>query len=266
MDFLGAHIFHPLGMKSVWNTDEEKLTQTDATAYYRHALGPLRVAPKEGRGWLFAAGELAMTAHDLALWDESLIAQTILKPASYRQMFTEVKLKDGKGTDYGLGVEVSETEGHRTISHDGEVSGFVSENDVRVDDGVAVVVLTNQDAVNAAHTIGSMTADAVLGADSGTAAERQAKAIYRDLQQGRIDRSLLAPNLSDYFTPEALDDFRTSLGPLGEPFSLRQIDDGLRGGMTFRVFRITHRDKRLTLTTYAYPDGKLEQFMVEPAS
>jgi D-alanyl-D-alanine carboxypeptidase len=266
MDFLGEHIFHPLGMKSVWNSDEEKLTHADATAYYRHALGPLRVAPKEGRGWLFAAGELAMTAHDLALWDESLIAGSVLSSQSYKTMFTEVKLKDGKGTEYGLGVEVSGSEGHRTISHDGEVSGFVSENDVHLDDRVAVVVLTNQDAVNAASTIGRMVVDAALGADSGTPAEKQAKAIYRDLQQGRIDRSLLAPNLSDYFTPEALDDFRTSLGPLGEPLSFVQITDSLRGGMTFRAFRIIHPNKRLTLTTYTYPDGKLEQYLVEPAN
>jgi CubicO group peptidase (beta-lactamase class C family) len=265
MDFLGAHIFHPVGMKSVWNSDEEKLTHTDATPYYRHALGPLRAAPKEGRGWLFAAGELAMTAHDLALWDESMLAQSVLSSKSYKEMFTEVKLKDGKGTHYGLGVQVFESDGRRRIVHGGEVSGFVSDNDVRVDEGVAVVVLTNQDAVNAASTIGRMAADAALGADSGTPAERQAKAIYRDLQQGRIDRSLLAPNLNDYFTQEALDDFRSSLGPLGEPFSFRQIDDGLRGGMTYRIFRIIHADKRLTLSTYTYPDGKLEQFLVAPA-
>ena len=266
MDFLGEHIFHPLGMKSVWNSDEEKLTHTDATPYYRHALGPLRVAPKEGRGWLFAAGELAMTAHDLALWDMSMLAQSVLSSKSYKEMFTEVKLKDGKGTNYGLGVFVSATDGHRKISHDGEVSGFVSSNDVRVDDGVAVVVLTNQDAINAASTIGSMTADAVIGADSGTPAERQAKAMYRDLQQGRIDRSLLAPNLNDYFTQEALEDFRASLGPLGEPLSFRQIDDRLRGGMTFRAFRVIHPNKRLTVTTYTYPDGKLEQYLVAPAN
>jgi CubicO group peptidase (beta-lactamase class C family) len=266
MDFLGEHIFHPLAMKSIWNSDEEKLTHTDATAYYRHALGPLRVAPKEGRGWLFAAGELAMTAHDLALWDESLIAASMLSSQSYKTMFTEVKLKDGKGTGYGLGVEVSERDGHRTISHDGEVSGFTSDNDVRLDDGVAIVVLTNQDAVNAASTIGRMAVDAALGADSGTPAEKQAKAIYRDLQQGRIDRSLLAPNLSDYFTPEALDDFRTSLGPLGEPLSFVPITDSLRGGMTFRAFRIIHPNKRLTLTTFTYPDGKLEQYQVEAAN
>ena len=106
MDFLGEHIFRPLGMKSVWNSDEEKLTQTDATAYIRAALGPLRPAPKEGRGWMFAAGELAMTAHDLALWDQSLIARSLLSSESYKEMFTEVKLKDGKSTHYGLGVFV----------------------------------------------------------------------------------------------------------------------------------------------------------------
>ena len=114
-------------MKSVWNSDEIKLTSPDATPYVRAALGPLRLAPKEGRGWMFAAGELAMTPHDLALWDQSLLARTILKPESYDQMFTEVKRKDGKGTHYGLGVEVEEDNGHRAIEHSGEVTGFVAQ-------------------------------------------------------------------------------------------------------------------------------------------
>ena len=46
MEFLGEHIFHPLGMKSVWNSDEAKLTSTDATPYIRAAPGPLRLAPR----------------------------------------------------------------------------------------------------------------------------------------------------------------------------------------------------------------------------
>jgi D-alanyl-D-alanine carboxypeptidase len=248
----------------VWNSDETKLTQADATAYYRHALGPLRMAPKEGRGWMFAAGELAMTAHDLALWDQSLIAQSVLKPESYKQMYTEIKLKDGKGTHYGLGVEVMDRGGHRSIEHSGEVSGFVSDNEVLVDDGVAVAVLTNQDAVGAASTIARLAAPAVLGAASDSPAEAQALAIFHGLQQGRIDRSLLAPNLSDYFTAEALADFRDSLAPLGEPLSFHQTAEELRGGMTLHAFEIVYPGKRLRLTTYTYPDGKLEQYLIAP--
>jgi CubicO group peptidase (beta-lactamase class C family) len=48
MEFLTQHIFRPLGMKSVWNSDEVKLTQADATAYYRHALGPCAKRPRRG--------------------------------------------------------------------------------------------------------------------------------------------------------------------------------------------------------------------------
>jgi CubicO group peptidase (beta-lactamase class C family) len=264
MDFLGEHIFHPLGMTSVWNSDETKLTQTDATPYVRAALGPLRLAQKEGRGWMFAAGELAMTAHDLALWDESLIAQTVLKPESYRQMFTEVKLKDGKGTHYGLGVAILERDGHRYIEHSGEVTGFVSDNEVLIDDGVAVAVLTNHMA-GGAEEIAQLVAATVAGTGQQSDGEKQAIAIFRDLQKGHIDRSLLAPNLNDYFSEQTVADFRDSLGPLGEPLTFNQANTSLRGGMTFRYFKIVYPTRQLTLTTYTYPDGKLEQYLVSPA-
>jgi D-alanyl-D-alanine carboxypeptidase len=263
MDFLGEHIFHPLSMKSVWDCDEEKLTTSDATGYIRAALGPLRAAPKEGRGWIFAAGELAMTPHDLALWDESLISRSILKPESYKEMFTEMKLKDGKVVHYGLGVEVGKEDGRLDISHDGEVTGFVASNDVLVDDGIAVAVLTNHMA-SGAEQIGALILSAVAGNKLNPSGEH-ALAIYRDLQKGRIDRSLLAPNLNDYFDAQTVADFRDSLGPLGEPLSFTAGFETLRGGMTFRSYRIVYPTRRLRLTTYTYPDGKLEQYLIEPA-
>ena len=262
MDFLGEHIFHPLNMRSVWNSDEARLTQTDATPYIRYALGPLRQAPKEGRGWMFAAGELAMTAHDLALWDESLIARSLLKPESYQEMFTEVKLKDGKGTHYGLGVDTADLDGHKDISHGGEVTGFVADNEVLIDDGVAVAVLTNHMAGGAGQ-IAKLSASTIAG-QKRKPAEEEALAIYRGLQKGSLDRSKLAPNLDAYFDAQAITDFKNSLGPLGEPLTFHQTDESLRGGMTFRSFRIVYPTRTLGLTTYTYPDGKLEQFLVYP--
>jgi D-alanyl-D-alanine carboxypeptidase len=262
MEFLGEHIFHPLNMRSVWNSDEAKLTQTDATAYIRNALGPLRAAPKEGRGWMFAAGELAMTAHDLALWDESMIAQKLLKLESYQEMFTEVKLKDGKGTHYGLGVFVGDLDGHREIWHSGEVTGFVADNIVLVDDGVAVAVLTNHMA-GGAGDIAQLSASTIAG-QKRAPAEEETLAIYRGLQKGELDRTKLAPNLDGYFDAQTVADFKSSLGPLGEPLTFRQLDMSLRGGMTFRSFRVVYPTRTLRITTYAYPDGKLEQFLVYP--
>src|SRR5260221_14114622 len=153
LHLLKERLSTPLGMASVSDTDQAKLGDTDPTGYLRYALGPLRPAPKEGRGWLFAAGELAMPAADLAKWDISIMDQKLMKPSSYSEFGTEVLLKNGLGTHYGLGVDVNSQAGHRALSHGGEVSGFTAQNIVFPDEKVAVVVLTNQDAVSAAGQI-----------------------------------------------------------------------------------------------------------------
>lgn len=265
--FLQERIFKPLGMRSVYDSDQARLTAGDATGYYRHALGPLRPAPKEGAGWLFAAGELAMTAHDLALWDASLVNHSLLSAAVEDRLSTEVKLKNGSGTGYALGVSVSRPAGRLVLEHTGEVSGFVSENIVLVDEKAAVAVLTNQDAVDAASTLGHQIAGLV--APSRPAAiskeESRALAIFTGLQQGRIDRSIFTPYCNAYFTQEALDDFASSLGPLGAPESFRQVQTARRGGMTFRTFRASFPQQLLNITTYEMPDGKLEQYLVAPS-
>jgi D-alanyl-D-alanine carboxypeptidase len=262
-DFLREHIFQPLDMKSAWNSDQNALPPADAAPYMRNALGPIRPVPNGGEGWMYAAGELAMTAHDVALWDLSLLSQSILSPESYKEMFTEVKLKDGKGTHYGLGVEILQRDGHRSIEHSGEVNGFVSDNEVLIDDGVAVAVLTNHMA-GGAEEITQLAASTVAGTKH-TPSEEQALNIFHGLQKGQIDRTLLAPNLDAYFDAQCLADYRNSLGPLGDPLTFHQLAEHSRGGMTLRIFRIQYPTQRLTLSTYTYPDGKLEQYLVGPA-
>lgn len=267
LNFLTAHVFTPLGMKSIEDFDQHGLRNTDPTGYFRHGLGPLRPAPQEGHGWMSAAGELAMTAHDLALWDVSLINQAVLSPESYRQMFTEVKLKDGRGTEYGLGVQVLERDGQRVIEHSGEVAGFVADNEVLIDDGDAVAVLTNQIAASAAGSIAHLVAQALIGKRLALSPEeREAYNIYLGLQQGKIDRRILSPNLDAYFSQQALEDFQSSLGPLGQPtaFYLKRTEN--RGGMVFRVFSISYPDRELELTTYTYPNGLLEQYLITPVN
>jgi len=264
LKFLQEKIFSPLGMKGVANIDQEKLGDTDPSGYMRYALGPLRPSPKEGKGWLFAAGELAMPVEDLAKWDIAIIDQKLMKPAGYREFETEVVLKDGMGTRYGLGVEVSEAFGHRMIAHSGEVSGFTAENMVFPDQKVAVAVLTNEDAASASGAIARNIAPLLLeGSDADTPAKtEQAKKILEGLQHGTIDRSLFTDNCNFYFSDQALQDFASGLAPLGPPEEFVQTRQELRGGMTLRVYRVKFSDKTLRAWTYEMPDGKLEQYQV----
>jgi CubicO group peptidase (beta-lactamase class C family) len=265
LQFLQTRVFNPLAMKSVANTDQEKLGDTDATGYMRYGLGPLRLAPKEGKGWLFAAGELAMPAADLARWDISIMDQKLLKPASYQDLETEVRLKTGVGTQYGLGVDVNMFSDHRMLSHGGEVSGFTTQNNVFPDDRAAVVVLTNQDAARASGELARRISTLLFATvdASAQAKTEQARKIFEGLQHGTVDRALFTDNANSYFNEQALKDFAASLGPLGMPFEFVQTNQALRGGMTLRVYKIKFRqNQELRAWTYEMPDGKLEQYQV----
>ncbi|MGA8149998.1 MAG: serine hydrolase domain-containing protein [Terriglobales bacterium] len=265
IQFLREKVLAPAGIKNAADTDQEKLGPGDPTGYIRYGLGPLRLAPEEGKGWMFAAGELAMSAEDLARWDISIIDQKVMKPSSYREFETEVLLKNGVGTGYGLGVDIGEESGHRMLSHSGEVSGFTAENIVFPDDRIAVVALTNQDAASAAGQIARGVAHSLLMTDdpeSGTKLE-QAKAIFDGLQHGTIDRSLFTEDANFYFSEQALKDFASGLAPLGRPLEFTQTAENLRGGMTMRAYRIKFANKTLRAWTYEMPDGKLEQYQVE---
>jgi CubicO group peptidase (beta-lactamase class C family) len=270
MEFLQQNIFKPLDMRAVWNSDAQKLGDTDAEGYIRHALGPLRPAPKEGRGWMFAAGELAMPAYDLAQWDISIMNRSLLSPKSYDEMFAPVMLKDGENSHYALGLFVRDMDGKLDYDHSGEVSGFVSENVVFPEEKSAIAVLTNQDASPAAREIAVALAPLVLELNAtpfSAAAEKQAREIFAGLQNGTIDRSLFTPNCNAYFDKQTIGDFQSSLGPLGQPSVFKQTAEELRGGMTFRSFDVefAHSQQKLRVTTYTMADGKLEQYLVIPA-
>jgi len=292
--FLQKRIFAPLNMTSTLNQDARHLPDTDAEGYYRHALGPLRPAPKEGFGWMFAAGELAMTAHDLALWDIAMMNEDprILSKKAWAELETEVKLKDGKPTHYALGVEVATQFGQRVVFHSGEVSGFVAMNVVFPDMHDAIVSLTNLDASGGATDVvravrpivfpelkpaakpATTTTTAAPPAPAPTpapatqaekkpeapdAATSQALAIFVGLQQGKLDRSVLTQWTNDYFTQQ-------SLAPLGAPVKFEPAATELRGGMTFHVYTATFADgKQIEVTTYIEPDGKIEQYLVSPS-
>ena len=140
----------------------------------------------------------------------------------------------------------------------------VATNIVFPEDRAAVMVLTNQDAASASGAIAGGIAPLLFAtADPATPAKlEQAKKIFDGLQRGTIDRSLFTDNANSYFSEQALKDFASGLAPLGTPQSFVQASQGLRGGMTLRVYLIRFPQKVLRAWTYEMPDGKLEQYQI----
>ncbi|MEK9210257.1 serine hydrolase domain-containing protein [Sphingomonas sp. 2378] len=270
LDFLQARVFRPLGMRAV---DQDKAVGPGfPQGYLRHALGPVRVETPAAPGWLYAAGELAMSPEDLAKWDVARINRSLLPPQDWAEQENPVKLTDGSNTNYGLGVGVGNDNGRRMVEHSGEAVGFLTENIVYPDDKAAVVVAVNAWFADAHDRIAKGLSDIVLPAPRANvedaAALDRTKRIYLQLQTGQLDRALLTEDAAYYFTPATMADYRTSLSPLGAPTKIEQVGKTrLRGGFVNRSYRVTYPNRSLRISTYAEPgtNGRIEQFLVSPA-
>jgi CubicO group peptidase (beta-lactamase class C family) len=271
LDFLKARIFKPLGMNAI----DQDLAQGESypQGYQRFALGPVRPEKPAAYGWLFAAGELAMSASDLAKWDIARMNRSLLPADDWAAQETPVKLANGKNSNYGLGVFALTQGGRRVVEHSGEAVGFLSENIVYPDDKTAVVVFVNADFSNAFTNIAEQISALVLPAKSVTpdaeaAQTAAARKLFDAIRAGTLDRTLMTDNWNYYFTPTAAADYKESLALLGDPVSFRLIRaPRLRGGFVNRNYEVTFADRKLTIVTYAEPGehGRYEQFLVMPA-
>ncbi|HEX2815317.1 MAG TPA: serine hydrolase, partial [Phenylobacterium sp.] len=220
--------------------------------------GPVRVAQKEGPGWLFAAGELAMAPSELARWDISLMTRSLLKPASYDAFYAPIKLTSGRDSHYSLGLRVRDDHGRLMLGHDGGGSGFLSANIMWPAQKVAVAAFTNSDWASP-DDVAARVAFVVL---PPTTAEARARTVFHDFQAGKIDRKLFTENGNAYLTASVLADQKTGLAPLGPPRLFQLEGEQARGGFNTRTWKITTAKGVLTAVERAYPDGKLEQFMI----
>jgi D-alanyl-D-alanine carboxypeptidase len=266
VSYLRAKIFQRLGMASAGDCSDR--SPADASAYTRYASGPPRPVGREANGWYLGAGELCMTPTDLAKWDMAFLRKEILSARSYEEFTHEARLANGDYTHYALGLSMGEFNHIPTISHSGEVSGFISSNTLYPTRGGAVIVLTNEDGVNLIGPVTSQMATlAFLPEEPAPAASeqvtQQVRGILEGLRRGKIDRSLFTSNANSYFSDVALGDIRKSLASAGKLKTVTRSSETLRGGMTHRSYRAQYEKKTFTLNIYVMPDGKYEQFMVE---
>jgi len=270
--YLQRKIFKPLGMASVRDQDD---TDTPAfpAGYKRNALGPVRIARQPGRGWLYAAGELSMTAADLAKWDIARMNRSLIPAGDWVEQETPVLRTDGRTTGYGLGVYNTLARERHVIAHTGEAVGFLTDNTVYPDTRDAIIVFTNADFSGAMGTITQGIEKIVLNSLEPALtneADRVAdvRAVYDMVASGQLDRSKFTDNLNYYFNPTTLGDYSSSLAPLRKPTAFESSGPPrLRGGFVNRNFTIHYAGgKDLTLVTYAEPgaNGRWEQFMIMP--
>jgi CubicO group peptidase (beta-lactamase class C family) len=142
-DFLQERVFKPLRMTTARIISEADIVPNRA-AGYRLVKGELRnqewVSPSLNTT---ADGALYLTVYDMAKWDAALYTEKLLKKSSLEQMWTPVKLNNGKTYPYGFGWSLGEVRGHHIIEHGGAWQGFKSYIARYVDDKLTVIVFLN---------------------------------------------------------------------------------------------------------------------------
>ncbi|EGD59962.1 beta-lactamase [Novosphingobium nitrogenifigens DSM 19370] len=267
---LDERLFHPLGIHPLFIDDTNG--PAFPKGYARAALGPVRQVTPPARGWLYAAGELSMTAADLARWDIARLDRRILPARDWAEQETPVRLSDGTSNGYGLGVSVRQVDGRKTIDHGGESIGFLSQNTVWPDDRAALVVLTNagfSDATSVlTEAIGAVILPRAVQANTGESARTDdARAELAALAAGRFNPAHFTDDARSYFTPQTLTDYRRSLTALGACTGFAPKNKPrLRGGFVNRNFTVTCGKRSLTVITYAErgDKGRWEQLLVSP--
>jgi D-alanyl-D-alanine carboxypeptidase len=271
LTFLNQRIFGPLGMHPL--DQDNANTPAFPAGYHRFGLGPVRVAQPPARGWLYAAGELSMTAADLARWDIARMNRSLIPARDWVEQETPVLRTDGRTNGYGLGVFNTYARERHVIDHGGEAVGFLTQNTVYPDTKDAIIVFTNSDFSGATGTLTSGIEKIVLNSPEPALTNEgdrlaDVRRVYDALASGQLDRSKLTNNLNYYFDQTTLGAYRSSLAPLSAPQSITANGPPrLRGGFVNRNFTIHYADgKDLTLVTYAEPGaaGRWEQFMIMP--
>jgi D-alanyl-D-alanine carboxypeptidase len=271
LTFLKEHIFQPLGMHPL----DQDNTNTPAfpAGYHRYALGPVRIVQPPARGWLYAAGELSMSAADLAKWDIARMNRALVPARDWIEQETPVLRTDGRTNGYGLGVTNTYQRERHVITHGGEAVGFLTQNTVYPDTKDAIIVFTNADFSGATGTLTDGIEKIVLDSPEPALTNEgdrlgDVRSVYAMLAGGKVDRAKFTQNLNFYFDGTALADYKDSLAPLGAPTSIdMRGQPRLRGGFVNRNYTIHyagHPD--LTLVTYAEPgaNGRWEQYMIMP--
>jgi D-alanyl-D-alanine carboxypeptidase len=252
----------------------------EAHGYTSFAMGQLGEAQHIDYSWSQGAGDLMMSAPDLARWDIALDAGKLVSLTSFEEMSTPKTLPDGTMTGYGYGLSAGKRFlGHLMVGHLGGLPGFVSEDGTFPSERFAIVLLANSDTFNPVPVVHDIIATiygqplphtAVNALPETPDEEAQARLWLRRALSGNIDNSAVTPDFIAWVMATRADrdaliaNLRTLGDRLGTPGALRLISrDGPPGLRAFDYY-VTFPHDLIEFKFALAPSGKLDYLNFAP--
>ena len=266
-EFMNERVFAPARMASTRNTDTRPLVPHRASGYEwvgsRYENRPVLLP-----FIAFAAGSFLTTVEDMAKWDAALHAQTVIKLEAQERMWTPARATGGAPAsyDYGFGWFVERYGRRRLVQHSGGTPGFSSAFHRWVDDGVAIVLLTNHSdrmldglAFDIAGLFEPKLRRPENAHDPDPQLTSRLRTIVAGLLRGEYDEDAFSPAMRTFLRTASGRGFWQWFAAHGElrSFALSQreaTDDG-----PILRYRVSLGDNALWLSVRLATDGKIAQ-------
>jgi CubicO group peptidase (beta-lactamase class C family) len=271
-DFLQERVFRPLGMTTARIISEADIVPNRA-AGYRLVKGELKnqewVSPSLNTT---ADGALYLTVYDMAKWDAALYTEKLLKSSSTAQMWTPVKLNDGKTAAYGFGWSLNEVRGHQLIEHGGAWQGFKSQIARYVGDKLTIVVFANSSQANPAriaHGVAALYNPELAPLPPKAIADNEpemaalAKEIVQRATAGTLESQRFTPEAWAAISPSTVQvaEFLKTIGPLSGIELLERTE--AEGNRVYR-YRLRYNAANLFLGMALNKEGKITRLNLQP--
>jgi CubicO group peptidase (beta-lactamase class C family) len=268
-EVLAERIFKPLGMSTARVISEEDVIANRA-AGYRLVKGEIKnqewIAPQLNTT---ADGSLYWSIDDLLKWDAAVKRRAILKPESWEQILTPVRLSSGKPYPYGFGWGLEERDHQPLQEHGGAWQGFRTQLSRFIGDDLSIVVLANLAQADPSRFVDGIAAiiDPRLAVPPPAPIDdpepQTADELRRLLDAARA--GTLTPAEFAYvragFFPDTANAYKEELGKLGQPSRIQLLERRELGDDRVYLYKITFaeggtRYARLGLA----PDGRVSAF------
>lgn len=271
---LRERVFAPLGMKTARVISEEDVLLHRA-AGYRLAGDTVKnqewVAPRLNTT---ADGSLYLSLDDWLLWEQALRQRAVLRPASWQQIFTPVRLNSGRTFPYGFGWFLHDGRGPTKYEHSGAWQGFKTAYLHAIDADLSVIVLCNlaeADPMRMAERIAQVYLPslkrAVLTAqpDPDPQLAVRVQALIEATASGQLQAAAFE-HLRVGFFPDGPVAYAKMLQGLGSVQSVELLERFTRGDDTVVNYRVRFASQPLQVGLTVNPSGRFSSYSLRPES
>jgi CubicO group peptidase (beta-lactamase class C family) len=273
-DVLRDRVFAPLGMKTARVITEEDILMHRA-AGYRVAGETLKnqewVAPKLNTT---ADGSLYLSLEDWLLWEQALRQRVVLRPASWDQIFTPVRLSSGRTFPYGFGWNLHDGRGPARYQHSGAWQGFTTAYLHAVDADLSVIVLCNladadpgrvADRIARVYLPAFKPAMLTVQPEPDPQLAARVRALIEATASGQLQESQFE-HLRAGFLPTGPERYRKMLQGLGPVQSVVLLERFMRGDDTVVTYRAKAGTQPFRVQLTVTLSGRFSSYDMQPES